>query len=246
MRQLIRPEIFATVKSTPKEIAWATDLCHKNRDELGAIHLGVLAAHATLGHLLIAQGQGQFLGALISKPRLTTDARAFPIIGAAVPSDIRRLHVGLNMLAHLSRVHRLAPDRIIEAKTRADLPCNWFWWAAGFTPSHRRDTSSTRGKPIIVWRRRVDGRELDHLTFIEPARPRAGGGRFIPADRLDLATKTTDDPIQIYAALRLAGLAPGTFPERWTADLHALAADTERLLFPSADQPAQPTADAFR
>ncbi len=202
-------------KNDPKNLAWATDLCSRHRDELGAVHLGVLAAHAVMGHVVLATGGGQNLGCLVSKPKLSSDERIFPIIAAAVPDDIQRLKIGLSMLNALATAHTLDGARIVQAICRVDLPSNKFWAAAGFRPVAVRHSASVRGKPCIVWRRRVSG----HVAGVEDIhtgpRDRGGGGRFVPADRPELRNWFDQTADGIESALRLSGAVPRW--ESWAA-----------------------------
>jgi hypothetical protein len=206
MEETSTSEVSITATSHPRATAWANDLCGRFRDALGGVHLGTLEAHASLGHLAIARGRGQFLGCLVSKPRLASDPRIFPIIAAAVPSDLQRLKVGLTLLDHLRTVHALEPSRVFQACCRADLPSNHFWAAAGFVPCFVRSTNSARGKPIIVWRRRVDGGTTGVEGYIAPRKPRGGGGRWVPNAQPELAEVVKSDPQSIATALSLAGL----------------------------------------
>lgn len=202
------PFVRPLEKHDPKKLAWCEDLCRKYRDELGAVHLGVLAAHATLGHVALAEGAGQYLGCLVTKPELKEDPRIFPIIAAAVPSDIRRLHVGLSMLHHVAAIHALDRSRIFQAKCRLDLPSNLFWAAAGFYPIAVQHSTSVRAKPLIVWRRRCDGSANDVEHVVPAARQRMGGGRFVPKDRPDLANILDFSAEGVEAALRVSGARP--------------------------------------
>lgn len=161
-----------------------------------------------MGHVVLAEGGGQLLGCMVTKPRNATDERIFPIIAAAVPSDLRRLHVGRSMLEHLGKVHLLDPSRIFQLKCRADLPANLFWAAAGMLPVAVQMSASVRGKPLIVWRRRVDG-VTDGLDDLRPdKRPRAAGGRYLPDGRPDLAVIIDTRPEFIQQTLRESGARP--------------------------------------
>lgn len=192
----------------PRDLAWANELTKKFRDELGAIHLGTLAAHAAIGHVVLAAERGENLGVLVSKPQLQHDPRIFPIIAAAVPLDIQRAHVGLCMLHALAATHKLGRDRIFQCKCRYDLPSNRFWYAAGFTAVAVQHSSSVRGKPTIIWRKWVDAPKLANgwrgkvpTDFPVDSRARMGGGRFLPINRPDLANILDFRPESIDAAL---------------------------------------------
>lgn len=199
----------------PINTRWAVELFKKFRDELGAVHLGVAEAMAKQGHVILCTQDGQNLGALVTKPEIKADARIFPIIAAAVPYDLQRLHVGLSMLHAIASVHRLTEDRVFQAICRQDLPSNRFWAAAGFEPICVRHTSSVRGVPCIIWRRRVDGVGGDFGLYVEGLRPRMGGGRYVPTDRPDLANIYDYSTEGIEASLRCTDARPLT--PRWSA-----------------------------
>jgi hypothetical protein len=149
------------------DLEWAQTLCRTFRDELGAVHLGVLPS-------LVEKDIGRVRVARESDPRIT------PIIAAAVPTDLQRLHVGFAMLNQIEEEAKAHGQTIIQAICRFDLPSNRFWNAAGFVPCFVRSTDSARGKPAIVWRRPIAGADPDIFLRLEPLRPRAAGGRFLP------------------------------------------------------------------
>lgn len=205
-----------------KNVAWATHLASKHRDELGAVHLGVVDACAKLGHVLLAEGGGQNVGMMVTKPGLASDRRIFPIIAAAVPSDLQRLHVGLGMLTALAARHFLAPETIIQAICRHDLPSNRFWAAAGFRPIAVRHSSSVRAKPCVIWRRRVDQGVNGVGSIMRTARPQGPGGRFLPADNPERENWFDTSAEGLAAALRASG-ALVTADVAATADSDPLA-----------------------
>jgi hypothetical protein len=200
-KPFVEPLNVARVKS----FAWARDLCQRHRDELGAVHLGVLAACATLGHVHLASGQNQHLGVIVTKPRLSSDIAICPIIAAAVPTDLQRIGVGKSMLAGVAASLALDGARVWQAVCRADLPSNHFWAAAGFNPLAVRYCPSARGIPLIIWRRRVDGRDIGDATYTAPDRIRGAGGRWLRPDQYDARERVSMSTAVIDAALTISG-----------------------------------------
>lgn len=189
-------------------LGWATHLASRFKDELGGVHMALIAGCAKLGHVLICQDSGQNLGMLVSKPVLAADPRIFPIIAAAVPADLHREHIGETMVRALAAGHSLTNDRIIQAICRWDLPSNKFWAAAGFRPIAIRRNGAVRGKPCIVWRRRVGGGVHGVEEIMAPGRLQGGGGRFLPADATHLANWFDQTADGIDAGLRESGAVP--------------------------------------
>lgn len=216
-------------------VDWAVDLTKKFRDELGGINAGTLQHHAKLGHLSILRGEDQNLAAFVTKPGNSDDHRIFPIIAAAVPADLQRMHLGMLLLDRIDARFELARDRIFQAICRQDLPSNLFWAAAGFTPVAVRHSSSTRGKPCIIWRRRVDRSVVGIDAIVPASRPRMGGGRFLPSNRPDLGMIYQNDQEAIGYALQQSGAVPivGRF-----AGLGAL--NDVRFPRPTVDRPPRP------
>jgi hypothetical protein len=128
----------------------------------------------------VARDSGQLMGCMVTRKYLVSDPRITPIIAAAVPTDLQRLHVGFAMLNQIEEEAKAHGQTIIQAICRFDLPSNRFWNAAGFVPCFVRSTDSARGKPAIVWRRPIAGADPDIFLRLEPLRPRAAGGRFLP------------------------------------------------------------------
>lgn len=219
------------------------DLTRKFRDELGSIHGGTLQAHASMGHVTRLHDNGENLAVFVTKKELVCEPRVFPIIAAAVPTDMQRLHLGLQLLHSLDDRFKLDRHRVYQAICRCDLASNRFWGAAGFQPVAVRHSISLRAKPCIIWRRRVDRSVVGVDEIRTPARARMSGGRFLPNNRPDLANVIDQTPEGIAYYLAMSGARPTT--SRWTQADDLLRTPQARPIIERPPRPDDPQGQLF-
>lgn len=160
---------------------FAIQLAKKHRNELGAVHCGVISGivEAGQGTLRISRENDEPASMILTRSGLASDTRCMPIIAAAVCSDARRLKHGLSLVDAVADDGFQRGRSFVQAICREDLPSNKFWLAAGFTAVARRSNNSTRRIPCVVWRRAITDMSTS-LGFIgTPLRAQGGGGRFV-------------------------------------------------------------------
>lgn len=168
-------------RSDEKLREFAIQLAKKNRDELGAVHCGVISGivEAGVGVLRVSRENDEPASMILTRNGLASDTRCMPIIAAAVSSDARRLKHGLALVDAVADEGFERGRSFVQAICREDLPSNRFWLAAGFTPIARRTNKATRRIPCVVWRRQITDMSTS-LGFIgTPLRAQGGGGRFV-------------------------------------------------------------------
>lgn len=195
------------------EIEWTEELAKKYRDELGAVHLGVIRGIQSTGagNIRVAKLGDQLAGMFLTRKVLKADERIIPIIAAAVPEDLRLMHIASELLDTAGREAAREGRSIMQAICRCDLASNAFWLLAGFTPCFVRDTNSVRQKRGIVWRKALTTAATALTTRIAPERERGGGGRFLgPPKDTETMLMWPEDP------------GPKYRPERYISDIDAI------------------------
>lgn len=213
---------------SPQLAEWSKLLFKRFSNEVGPVHLGMHAGFVHQGMARVITIDGQAVSSALVRPRLASDGRCVAIVAAAVPTDLQRLHIGLQLLQSIDADHR-GEDKFLQACCRAGLASNKFWAAAGFTAVALRLTNARRGKPLIMWRR-CSGRAVSNWwEYVPPRKPRGAGGLFVPAGRPDLQEQIVTDRAAIFDVLRGEGITandadfatrpwplPGHLPERPT------------------------------
>lgn len=187
---------------------YAIDLAKKHRDELGAVHCGVITGILAggKGELYISHANDDPVSMLLTRHKLAGDPRCMPIIAAAVQADARRLAHGLALVEHVADLAFRNGRCFLQAVCREDLPSNHFWSAAGFHAIAVRTNGASRSIPCIVWRKQIADMSTPLERIEQTLRLRGGGGRFLSDMNFAGANHYSQDPADIAEALAESGI----------------------------------------
>lgn len=158
------------------DLNFLIDLQKQHSEALGFLPGEAIAAYLGSGRILIGQHNDLEAGYILGRPQLRYDPRIAPITQCAVAMDLKRRHLGLEMVEQWVTSAFLDGKKCVQCWCADDLDARLFWPAAGFWAVARRYPDNQRARSLTLWRRTTSQAELhaDFLTLPPLAGYKAG------------------------------------------------------------------------
>lgn len=149
--------------------AFIADLQKRYSNQLGFLPNAALSDYIDNGGCHVLRHGDQHAGYILTRHHLRPQPGVRPIIQAAIDFDVRRRHLGLQLVEHVAATAITDGCVMLQAWCRLDLEATAFWSAAGFLATAIRSPSNARQSPLILWRRpltAISARRLKHLPRV--------------------------------------------------------------------------------
>jgi N-acetylglutamate synthase-like GNAT family acetyltransferase len=163
----------------PNDLEFILDLAKKHTNQIGFIPRQATETYLAWRQIAIAMENDQPAGYLLHKHNVGDLPGVTAIHQAAICYDLRRRHLGMELVAHVRMRAALAGNAMLQLWCRGDIEANEFWRAAGFEAMGLRDGGTGRDIPHILWRIPV----ATHARLDAPISQRRRGRAGVPFNR---------------------------------------------------------------
>lgn len=166
------------------DLSFVLNLQKRFAAQLGFLPTVALEDYIQRGRVKLVMDNGQPAGYLLGNEKLRCARHVAPLTHTAICYDAQRRLLGAQLVDAAVDDATNGGRSIVQCWCRVDLDANKFWSALGFVAVAIRRPDTSRGLPLILWRRplNLDGeRRLLHI-------PTQAGYRAITTDPRRLLT----------------------------------------------------------
>lgn len=155
--------------ATAHDAKFVRHLQKQHSEALGFLPGAAIDSYLAAGRVLLGQENAMNAGYILGRPQMRYDPRIAPITQAAVAMDLKRRHLGLEMVDAWCTAAFLDGKECVQCWCADDLDARLFWPAVGFVAVARRYPNNQRARSLTLWRRPSTQGELkESLTTLPP------------------------------------------------------------------------------
>lgn len=155
--------------ATPADLSFVKHLQKRFSNQLGFLPTAAIEWYLSAGRVTLVLENQEPAGYLLGRRRLRCLPAVVPITQAAVCFDAQRRAHGVELVNAAAAAAAADGRTMLQAWCRSDLEANDFWAAVGFTAIALRRPPTSRGLPLILWRRPLSTAAFPSLLHLPTA-----------------------------------------------------------------------------
>jgi ribosomal protein S18 acetylase RimI-like enzyme len=155
------------------DMSFVLSLQRRFSNELGFLPSAAIDWYISHGRVTLSDVNDQDAGYLLGRAALRSQPWTRPLTQTAVCMDAQRRDTGRSLVEQAAVDATAAGQHLLQAWCRIDIPAMAFWRSIGFSAVAIRRPPTTRGHPLILYRRPL----TDHGRRLILLLPTAAGYR---------------------------------------------------------------------